>query len=131
MRDLITNNFKTSEVIHTDFNSFPAELAPCAYAAQGAIQSLRDALGIPITINSGYRSPGYNAAIGGVPTSHHIWRLEPDGRMVWALDITSPGLSAEMLFKKVKPLVIGETYLHTKLQFVHISPQKVDEEWIA
>lgn len=35
------------------------------------IQPLRDAWGAPLAINSGYRCPEVNAAVGGVPTSQH------------------------------------------------------------
>ena len=35
------------------------------------IQPLRDAWGAPLSINSGYRCPEVNAAVGGVPTSQH------------------------------------------------------------
>lgn len=36
------------------------------------IQPLRDAWGAPLAINSGYRCPEVNAAVGGVPTSQHV-----------------------------------------------------------
>ena len=35
------------------------------------IQPLRDAWGEPLAINSGYRCPEVNKAVGGVPTSGH------------------------------------------------------------
>lgn len=35
------------------------------------IQPLRDAWGKPLAINSGYRCPEVNKAVGGVPTSGH------------------------------------------------------------
>lgn len=35
------------------------------------IQPLRDAWGKPLAINSGYRCPEVNMAVGGVPTSQH------------------------------------------------------------
>lgn len=35
------------------------------------LQPLRDAWGSPIAINSGYRCPAVNKAVGGVPTSQH------------------------------------------------------------
>ena len=35
------------------------------------IQPLRDAWGEPLAINSGYRCPEVNKAVGGVPTSQH------------------------------------------------------------
>lgn len=36
------------------------------------IQPLRDAWGKPLAINSGYRCPEVNNAVGGVPTSQHV-----------------------------------------------------------
>ena len=122
-------NFTLREIIHSDFKSFPEELVPIAYIALGYAQALRDALGVPLVITSGFRSAGYNSAIGGAKNSHHIWRWEGE-TPIFALDLTSPSLSAMELFEKLKPLVRGETYLHQKLQFVHISPQAKDEEWI-
>ena len=35
------------------------------------LQPLRDAWGMPLAINSGYRCKALNAAVGGVPTSQH------------------------------------------------------------
>ena len=35
------------------------------------IQPLRDAWGEPLAINSGYRCPEVNKAVGGAPTSQH------------------------------------------------------------
>ncbi len=32
----------------------------------------REALGAPIAVNSGYRSPELNRAVGGVPSSYHL-----------------------------------------------------------
>ena len=36
------------------------------------IQPLRDRVGHPLRINSGYRCPELNKAVGGVPTSQHV-----------------------------------------------------------
>jgi hypothetical protein len=36
------------------------------------LQEIRDALG-PLVVNSGYRNPGYNASIGGVTYSRHMY----------------------------------------------------------
>ena len=35
------------------------------------LEALRERVGVPIIINSGYRSPAVNRAVGGVPTSNH------------------------------------------------------------
>lgn len=40
--------------------------------ATHVLQPLRDALGTPIKIGSGYRSPKLNAAVGGVSNSQHM-----------------------------------------------------------
>lgn len=40
--------------------------------AQTILQPLRDHLGEPLTVNSGYRSPALNAAVGGVKNSQHL-----------------------------------------------------------
>ena len=36
------------------------------------LQPLRTALGVEMPVNSGYRCPELNAAVGGVPTSQHM-----------------------------------------------------------
>ena len=61
------------------------------------LDPIRAAWGAPITINSGYRSPKLNAAVGGVSTSQHL-RGE-------AADITA-GTPAEnkRLFDKIVEL---------------------------
>lgn len=38
-----------------------------------SIQAIRDAIGGPLTVNSGYRSPAYNASVGGVTWSRHMY----------------------------------------------------------
>lgn len=37
-----------------------------------ALDPAREALGSPITVNSGYRCPELNRAVGGVPSSYHL-----------------------------------------------------------
>ena len=130
MKNIKTKNFKTSDVVHSDFNKLPIEVQPIAYIAQGFIQALRDKLGIPLVVTSGYRYPAYNKEIGGSENSFHMWRFDKDGNAIFALDVMSPSMPAAKLYELVKPLVKGETYLHRKLQFVHIAPYGTDEEWV-
>lgn len=130
MKNIKTKNFKTSDVVHSDFTRLPIEVQPIAYIAQGFIQALRDKLGIPLVVTSGYRYPAYNKEIGGSENSFHMWRFDKDGNAVFALDIVSPAVTPEKLYELVKPLVKGETYLHRKLKFVHIAPYGADEEWV-
>ena len=41
--------------------------------ALDALQALRDEVGKPMLITSAYRSPEHNAAVGGSPTSRHMF----------------------------------------------------------
>jgi len=43
-----------------------------------ALQELRDVLGTPIHINSGYRCPAHNKAVGGAKHSMHLGGLAAD-----------------------------------------------------
>jgi zinc D-Ala-D-Ala carboxypeptidase len=54
--------------------------------AQTILQPLRDRLGQPIVVSSGYRSPALNLAVGGSRNSDHM-----RGR---AADIVVPGMKA-------------------------------------
>ena len=42
------------------------------YGVNNILEPLRDYLGKPIIINSGYRSPSVNKAVGGVSNSQHL-----------------------------------------------------------
>ncbi len=42
------------------------------------LQPLRDTIGRPVYINSGYRSKSLNARVGGVPNSYHLRGLAAD-----------------------------------------------------
>ena len=64
----------------------------------GHLQDVRDTIDGPLTVNSGYRSPGYNASIGGVDYSRHIYGdaadLQADGWSVEELGDICDGLGA-------------------------------------
>ena len=50
------------------------------------LQAIRDTHKQPITVNSGYRSPEHNQAVGGAPQSTHVYGM--------GFDITSKDLNA-------------------------------------
>ncbi|MCA3180941.1 MAG: D-Ala-D-Ala carboxypeptidase family metallohydrolase [Burkholderiaceae bacterium] len=68
--------------------------------AQTILQPLRDHLGRPVVVSSGYRSPALNRAVGGAQNSDHMY-----GR---AADITVPGL---------KPRDVALTIVELRLPF--------------
>jgi len=66
----VTKNFNISEMEYYD--KVPELLLEKAKEVLTNIQILRDALGAPISIMSGYRSPERNAAVGGATKSQHM-----------------------------------------------------------
>jgi zinc D-Ala-D-Ala carboxypeptidase len=80
------------------------------------LQRVRDALGVPVQITSGYRSPTVNAAVGGARSSQHVLGL--------AADFVAPqfGLPwAICKYLRDRPLEIGFDQLIFEGSWVHIS----------
>lgn len=78
------------------------------------LQPLRDALGAPIQINSGYRSARLNAAVGGVSTSRHL-RGE-------AADCSIDGRAETLLGLLVElDLDFDQAILYRTENFLHLS----------
>lgn len=53
-------------------NSIPAKYIDNAQELLNGLQVIRDALGKPIQITSGYRCEKLNKLVGGVPNSSHM-----------------------------------------------------------
>ena len=64
------------------------------------LQPLRDHLGIPLTISSGFRPPELNALIGGSTTSAHMF-----------------GRAADIIVEGIKPLQVAEAIVSLELPF--------------
>lgn len=73
---------------------------------------LRQAIGAPITINSGYRCRALNMAVGGASNSLHLWGLAAD---IVAGDRQSLLIETARLFK-FHELIIHKTYIHLSLK---------------
>lgn len=68
----ITENFSLHEFRCKDGTDVPEDLMENVRELCENLQVLRDHLGLPITIISGYRSPEYNRKIGGARRSQHM-----------------------------------------------------------
>ena len=78
------------------------------------LQPLRDIYGKPIHINSGYRCPELNKAVGGVPTSQHQ-RGE-------ATDLSVDGKAGDLLeLIEENHLPFDQAILYRKRNFLHVS----------
>lgn len=81
------------------------------------LQPLRDAWGGPLFINSGYRCPELNKAVGGVPTSQHCLGESAD------VACTDPYALAKLV-KRMR-LDVDQVILYPS--FLHVSHKKDGE----
>ncbi len=76
----------------------PAGSIPLAQEfCQKVLEPLREHFGAPVIITSGYRSPGHNAAVGGVADSYHVWTP-----LRCAADIRVPGWPLRDVFDWIR-----------------------------
>ena len=109
----LTADFHLSEFLHSDkavrlgLDNIPDALAMASirnFLAPG-MQQVRDLIGAPINISSGYRAPQVNAAVGGSRSSQHMQGL--------AADFTSPFFGT--------PIQIARAIVASHLSLIHIS----------
>ena len=120
-------NFKISELIHSDeankrkinnmpdINSLDNMLELIVYC----LQPIRDMVGLPMNISSGYRCKALNDAIKGAKNSEHLKGM--------ACDFTIKGWTAKEAYEYIKKNGFKYTQLILeKNQWVHISYNKKD-----
>lgn len=80
------------------------------------LDPLRERYGKPITVNSGYRCPELNKAVGGSKTSHHMKGLAAD------ITVGSPKKN-KVLFDLIKEMDLPFDQLidEKNLSWVHVS----------
>lgn len=91
----VTPNFKLSEMEFSD--KVPDALLNNAYEVLKNLQVLRDHVGKPCKIISGYRSPERNKAVGGATKSQHM-----EGN---AVDVKIDGLTGHQIADIVEKLI--------------------------
>ena len=92
-----TKNFHLSEFHSKDGMHVPETYYGNLQKLMINLQVLRDSLGVAITVNSGYRSPAHNAAIGGKPGSMHLQAA--------AADIVATGYTAAQVQERIVKLI--------------------------
>ena len=73
------------------------------------LQPLRDAWGGPLFINSGYRSPELNKAVGGVETSQHTKGMAADVGVTDPLALAKLALKMKLDFDQ---MILYPSFLH-------------------
>jgi uncharacterized protein YcbK (DUF882 family) len=78
---MLTENFSLSEFESKDGSETPEEVKQNLQKLANNLQILRNYLGKPIFINSGYRSTIHNQAVGGAKNSQHVLGKASDIRV--------------------------------------------------
>lgn len=94
-----------------------ADIANLKLLAEKVLQPLRDHYGVGVKVNSGYRSPDVNAAVGGSRTSDHC-----KGQ---AADIEIAGIPNATLAQYIK-----DSLQYTQLILEFYTPGIPDSGWV-
>lgn len=121
----LTANFNLSEFNCKDGSEIPLIYRSNVKELAEQLEALREKLGSPIFINSGYRSPHYNKKIGGVKTSQHL-----TGK---AADIRVPGYRPRDVAQAIEQLIaqgkMKEGGIGVYPTFVHYDIRGTKARW--
>lgn len=92
-----TKNFRISEFACKDGTPVPVQYYGNVQTLMNNLQVLRDHLGLPIFVNSGYRTPSHNRSVGGATNSFHMRAM--------AADIRVPGMTAAQVKASIQDLI--------------------------
>lgn len=111
----LTNNFSLAEFNSKDGSLAPAKVVENLKILSEQLEALRDYLGKPITVTSGYRSPQHNLKIGGALKSYHVLGMAADIK-VKGITPKKVAEAIEFLIKEKKMLQGG---IGTYRRWVH------------
>jgi uncharacterized protein YcbK (DUF882 family) len=103
---------------------------PCCHKCRvsirlvAALQTLRDLVGVPITVTSGYRCMDYNRKVGGVKNSRHI-----SGE---AADIHIQGQTEKEMYAnalRVPTFKDGGIGIYVGRKFIHVDVRDKAARW--
>ena len=83
------------------------------------LEDLRERVGKPVHINSGYRSPAHNRRIGGASRSRHVMGL--------AADVTVRGMTPSQVWKVLAAMNPGG--LGRYRSFTHVDVEGTNRRW--
>jgi len=103
----IAPNFNLTEVQSPDTGE--VKVSP---QLMGMLQHLRDKLGSPLIITSGYRTPEHNRKSGGAKDSYHLRGL--------AADVRSNHRSLTTIQRHAYAVGFGAAVIYSKKGFIHL-----------
>lgn len=121
----LTKNFTKEEFDSKDSAVMPYPVYCNVQKLANQLQVLRDLVGKPISINSGYRSPSHNKKVGGASNSQHL-----SGK---ASDITIEGMTPKQVYDAIEKLISEGDMLQGGLglynTFVHYDYRLKKARW--
>ena len=116
----LSEHFTLAELTASDYalrhglNNMPVdhEVLANLHALAAGLERVRAIFGLPVIVNSAYRSPKTNAGIGGHPRSFHVRGL--------AADIVIPGVSARDAALEISRHDLGIDQLICEGTWVHV-----------
>lgn len=113
-------NSPTAKRLGIDNTPDAKSIANLKEVAEMLLQPIRDEIGLPIKVNSGFRCVKLNKAVGGVSTSAHCFGL--------AVDMVCPTYKNGDAYEFAKWI---ENYLKTnKLKFDQLIYEHLGSKWV-
>jgi len=125
MDQRLSKNFTLDEFASKDGAQTPPEVLENLRVLAKNLQVLRDELGKSIKINSGYRSPAHNKAVGGVKNSMHVKGKAAD---IVVTGLTSTELAA-VIFKLIEQKKMRQGGVGIYPNFVHYDIRGTKARW--
>lgn len=123
----LTENFTLEEFMCKDGTPVPEEYMCNVRELATNIQVLRDYIGEPLHVNSGYRTPEYNKKVGGKPKSQHL--------LAKASDLTTKNKTPKQLHAIIEKLISEKKMKQGGLGlykgFVHYDIRGVKARWVG
>lgn len=121
----LSANFHIREFKCNDGSKVPEALEANVRLLAEQLQALRDFIGIPIHLNSAYRTEAYNASIGGSPKSQH--------KLAKAADLVTskytPAELADIIKKLIKEGKMMQGGVGVYPSFCHYDCRGTEARW--
>lgn len=121
----LTSNFSKSEFDSKDGSEMPPNILDNVKKLAWYLQVIRDFVGVPIKINSGYRSPSHNKSVRGSKGSKHMEGI--------AADLNPQGITTKQLYDAIEELTargdLPEGGMKAYSTFVHWDYRGVRARW--
>ena len=122
---ILTPHFNKKEFASRDGAGMPEPVWANIKILASQLEVLRDHLGKPINVTSGYRSESYNERCGGVKGSQHT--------LGKASDLQVKGLKPKTVYKAIEKLIEEDKMLQGGLglydTFVHYDIRGTEARW--